>query len=103
MQASIGIELATVADKDDIIFRQQQEIQLLREQLESRVGKPIEWLTPLEVQKISEYSAYQVRGIVDRAIENRDRKFTERLHYKRRRVGNQYRYHINWDLIKDLI
>jgi hypothetical protein len=99
MQIPIEITL----EKDSIIAAQELEIERLRSELESRVSEPSGWLTPLEIDRISEYSAYQIRRIVDRAIANPESGLVDRYHYKRRRVGGQYRYQVNWAAIKDLI
>lgn len=97
MQTPIEINL----DKDLIIRRQQIEIERLRIELEVAMGEPSGWLTPLEVERISDYSAYQIRRIVDRAIADPESELIDRYHYKRRKVGGQYRYQVNWAVVKD--
>jgi hypothetical protein len=99
MQTPIEITL----DKDSIIAAQELEIERLRAELESRISEPSGWLTPLEIERMGEYSAYQIRRIVDRAIADPGSELINCYHYKRRRVGRQYRYQINWALVKDLI
>lgn len=103
MQTSISTDTGTDTDSEQLILQQQQEIERLRQQLEKCCRQEIDWLSPLEIEKISEYSAYQIRSAIDRAIESKDSRFTERLHYKRRRVGKQYRYHVNWNLVETMI
>jgi hypothetical protein len=100
MNPSKGISLDT---KDLIIRQQQLEIERLNIELEAAIGDTPGWLTPLEVEKISEYSAYQIRKIIDRAILDTDSDLIDRYHYKRRKVGGQYRYLVNWAIFKYLI
>jgi hypothetical protein len=99
MQTPIDISL----DKDSIIAAQELEIERLRAELESAMNQSNGWMTPLEIERISEYSAYQIRRIVDRAISDPESELVDRYHYKRRKVGGQYRYQINWAVVKDLI
>jgi hypothetical protein len=99
MQTPIDITL----EKDLIIAAQELEIERLRTELESRISEPSGWLTPLEIERISDYSAYQIRRIVDRAIADPGSELINCYHYKRRRVGRQYRYQINWDIAKGMI
>jgi hypothetical protein len=99
MQTPIEI----ILEKDSIIAAHELEIERLRSELESRVSEPSGWLTPLEIDRISDYSAYQIRRIVDRAIADPESELIDRYHYKRRRVGGQYRYQVNWALVEDLI
>lgn len=89
--------------KDLIIAAQKLEIEKLRIELQSSRNQPIGWLSPVEVEQISEYSAYQIRRIVDRAIDDPESELIDRYHYKRRRVGGYWRYRINWVVVKELI
>jgi hypothetical protein len=97
-----GIELS-LNKKDLIIRRQQLEIDRLRVQLESLIGKTPEWITPLEVERISGYTAYKIRKAIDNACNDTDSTLIDRYHYKRRKVGRQYRYLVNWSAFKHLI
>lgn len=99
MQVSIDTDL----EKDFVIRRLRLEIERLTIELEAAYNKPIEWLSPLEVADISDYSAYQVRKIIDRAAEGKDSRLINRVHYRRHVVCDKFRYKINWDAVKELI
>ena len=62
------------------------------------------WLSPVQISKISRYSAYDIRKAIDRAIADPDSsELVDRLHYRRQKIGDRYRYKLNWQLAKDLI
>ena len=87
------------------------EVIELKAQVAELTKTEAKWLTPdaASRKKDCPYSAYRIRALVDRAIENPlDSKLVSGTHYARVFVGSegkrgQWRYSIAWPSFKDVL